>query len=67
MNPRTAVRIRGLSIKSISRLMGVSQSYVSLLVNGQRRWTPILQKLFCGAVGILPSEIEFPEDVEKPG
>lgn len=59
MTPREAIAIRGLRQNWIARMMGISDSYLSLLLDQRRRWTADLQRGFSMAIGIAESAICF--------
>lgn len=59
MNPREAIAIRGLRQNWVARMMGISEAYLSLLLDERRRWTGDLQRRFCMAIGIAESAICF--------
>lgn len=43
----------------VARRMGISSSYLSLLLSGKRRWTPALRERFAAAVDRPQSAFDF--------
>ena len=41
---RAAARRRGLTMKELAALMGVSAGYLSQIANGRRPWTPKMRE-----------------------
>lgn len=62
MQPKRIIAIRGLKQDWIAGAMGISASYLSLLIDGKRRWSPKLRRLFALAVGIALSAISFDDE-----
>jgi transcriptional regulator with XRE-family HTH domain len=49
-NPRAERMMRGLSLRDVSRRMGISRSYLYALEQGQRSWTPTIEKKWRAAL-----------------
>lgn len=62
MQPKRIIAIRGLKQDWIAGAMGISASYLSMLIDGKRRWSPKLRRLFGLAVGIALSAISFDDE-----
>jgi len=65
MIPREAARARGLKRGWIATQMGISPSYLSKLITGERQWTPELQSLFALAIGIAEEAIYFALEIHS--
>ena len=53
---RAAARKRGLTLKELAALMGVSVSYLSQVGTGKRPWTPNLQEKAMAVLGEVPGQ-----------
>jgi hypothetical protein len=68
LTPRETIRDLGHSQRWVARQMathkadGMSETYLSQLIGGQRPWTPELRRLFALAVGIRQEAILFADD-----
>ena len=51
---RAAARRRGLTMKELAALMGVSASYLSQIANGRRPWTPKMREKAAAVLGEVP-------------
>lgn len=59
MDPLQVLNTTGRKRDWIARQMGISESYLSLLLNGKRRWTADLQTRFALATGVPAALISF--------
>lgn len=62
ITPEEAIALRGLRKGWVSKQMGISPSYLSLLLSGSRRWTESLKRRFSCAIGIQVDAICFATD-----
>ena len=53
---RAAARRRGLTLKQLAPLMGVSYGYLSMISSGHRRWTRQLREKAMEVLGEVPGE-----------
>ena len=53
---RAAARRRGLTMKELAALMGVSSSYLSQIANGGRPWTPKMRAKATAVLGGVPGQ-----------
>ena len=53
---RAAARRRGLTMKELAALMGVSAGYLSQIANGGRPWTPKMREKVAAALGEVPGQ-----------
>ena len=53
---RAAARRRGLTMKELAGLMGVSASYLSQIANGRRPWTPKMREKVAAILGEVPGQ-----------
>ena len=53
---RAAARRRGLMMKELAALMGVSEGYLSQVANGHRPWTPKMREKVVAALGEVPGQ-----------
>ena len=53
---RAAVRRRGLTMKELAALMGVSAGYLSQIANGGRPWTPKMREKVAAVLGEVPGQ-----------
>ena len=53
---RAAARRRGLTMKELAAMMGVSASYLSQIVNGGRPWTPKMREKVAAVLGEVPGQ-----------
>ena len=53
---RAAARRRGLTMKELAALMGVSASYLSQIANGRRSWTPKMREKAAAVLGEVPGQ-----------
>ena len=53
---RAAARRRGLTMKELAAMMGVSASYLSQIANGGRPWTPKMREKVAAALGEVPGQ-----------
>ena len=53
---RAAARRRGLMMKELAALMGVSEGYLSQVANGHRPWTPKMREKVMAALGEVPGQ-----------
>ena len=53
---RAAARRRGLTMKELAALMGVSASYLSQIANGRRSWTPKMRDKAAAVLGEVPGQ-----------
>jgi len=60
MNPLEAIENMGRRREWVAEQMGISPSYLSLLLTGKRRWTDDLQRRLALAVGIKRLALSFP-------
>ena len=63
MTPTHAVKVLGRRRAWVAKQMGISLSYLSKLLAGERRWTPELERSFAAALGISHSALSFPQSV----
>ena len=53
---RAAARRRGLTMKELAAMMGVSAGYLSQIANGGRPWTPKLREKVAAVLGEVPGQ-----------
>ena len=53
---RAAARRRGITMKELAALMGVSASYLSQIATGKRRWTPGMRDKAMAVLGEVPGQ-----------
>ena len=53
---RAAARWRGLTMKELAALMGVSAGYLSQFGNGGRPWTPKMRQKVAAVLGEVPGQ-----------
>ena len=53
---RAAARRRGITMKELAALMGVSASYLSQVANGGRPWTPRMREKVMAVLGEVPGQ-----------
>ena len=53
---RAAARRRGLTMKELAALMGVSAGYLSQFANGGRPWTPKMRQKVAAVLGEVPGQ-----------
>ncbi len=53
---RAAARRRGLTMKELAALMGVSAGYLSQIANGGRPWTPKMREKVAAVLGDVPGQ-----------
>ncbi len=53
---RAAARRRGVTMKDLAALMGVSPGYLSQVANGHRPWTPKMREKVMAALGEVPGQ-----------
>ena len=53
---RAAARRRGVTMKELAALMGVSVGYLSTVANGHRPWTPKMREKVTAALGEVPGQ-----------
>ena len=53
---RAAARRRGLTMKELAALMGVSAGYLSQIANGGRPWTPKMREKVAAVLGEVPGQ-----------
>ena len=53
---RAAARRRGLMMKELAALMGVSEGYLSQVANGHRPWTPKMREKVMAVLGEVPGQ-----------
>ena len=53
---RAAARRRGLTMKELAALMGVSAGYLSQIANGRRPWTPKMREKVAAVLGEVPGQ-----------
>ena len=53
---RAAARRRGITMKELAALMGVSVSYLSTVANGHRPWTPKMREKVMAVLGEVPGQ-----------
>ena len=53
---RAAARRRGLTMKDLAALMGVSAGYLSQIANGGRPWTPKMREKIAAVLGEVPGQ-----------
>lgn len=62
MRPDEALEDLGRRQGWVADQMGISESYLSMLVSGKRPWTPEMRRLFARAIAIRESAISFAGD-----
>ena len=53
---RAAARRRGLTMKELAAMMGVSAGYLSQIANGGRQWTPKMREKAAAVLGEVPGQ-----------
>ena len=53
---RAAARRRGVMMKDLAALMGVSAGYLSQIANGRRPWTPKMREKVAAVLGEVPGQ-----------
>ncbi len=53
---RAAARRRGLTVKELAALMGVSAGYLSQIATGRRPWTPKMREKVAAVLGEVPGQ-----------
>ena len=53
---RAAARRKGLTLKQLAELMGVSYGYVSQVSSGSRPWSPMLRERAMAFLGEVPGQ-----------
>ena len=53
---RAAARRRGLTMKELAAMMGVSAGYLSQVANGRRTWTPKMREKVAAVLGEVPGQ-----------
>ena len=53
---RAAARRRGITMKELAAMMGVSASYLSQIANGGRPWTPKMREKAAAVLGEVPGQ-----------
>ena len=53
---RAAARRRGVTMKELAALMGVSAGYLSQIANGHRPWTPKMREKVMAVLGEIPGQ-----------
>ena len=53
---RAAARRRGLTMKELAAMMGVSAGYLSQIANGGRQWTPKMSEKVVAVLGEVPGQ-----------
>ena len=53
---RAAARRRGLTMKQLAALMGVSAGYLSQIANGRGPWTPKMREKVAAVLGEVPGQ-----------
>ena len=53
---RAAARRRGLTMKELAAMMGVSAGYLSQISNGGRQWTPKMREKVAAVLGEVPGQ-----------
>ena len=53
---RAAARRRGLTMKELAAMMGVSVGYLSQIANGGRPWTPKMREKIAAVLGEVPGQ-----------
>ena len=53
---RAAARRRGVTMKELAALMGVSAGYLSQFANGRRQWTPKMREKVAAVLGEVPGQ-----------
>ena len=53
---RAAARRRGLTMRELAALMGVSSGYLSQIANGGRPWTPKMREKVAAVLGEVPGQ-----------
>jgi len=56
---RTTIETQGRRLDWVAAQMGISQSYLTLLLNGKRRWSPQLQSKVASALGVPEEQLFF--------
>ena len=59
ITPGQAIAMRGLQKKWVAGQLGISPSYLSMLLGGERGWTPELIRQFPLVVGMASDAISF--------
>ena len=53
---RAAARRRGVTMKELAAMMGVSAGYLSQFANGRRQWTPKMREKVAAVLGEVPGQ-----------
>ncbi len=53
---RAAARRRGITMKELAAMMGVSAGYLSQFANGRRQWTPKMRQKVAAVLGEVPGQ-----------
>ena len=53
---RAAARRRGITMKELAAMMGVSAGYLSQFANGKRPWTPKMREKVAAVLGEVPGQ-----------
>ena len=53
---RAAARRRGITMKELAAMMGVSAGYLSQFANGRRQWTPKMREKVAAVLGEVPGQ-----------
>ena len=53
---RAAARRRGVTMKELAAMMGVSAGYLSQFANGRRQWTPKMRQKVAAVLGEVPGQ-----------
>ena len=53
---KAAARRRGLTLKELANLMGVSYRYLGQVANGQRPWSPMMRERAMAVLGEVPGQ-----------
>ena len=56
---RSTIEAQGRRLDWVAAQMGISQSYLTLLLNGKRRWSPRLRSKVATALGVPESVLFF--------
>ena len=59
ISPAQAIAARGLQKQWVAAQLGISPAYLSMLLNGNRRWTPDLAGKFPLVVGLASAALCF--------
>lgn len=62
LSPAQAIAARGLQKQWVAAQLGISPAYLSMLLRGNRRWTPDLAGKFPLVVGLTADAICFAAD-----